>query len=145
MSNNTITSANSTLLIGVIGLYPVPQQLQGFGSDDAYSMSNVTNAEVMLGVDGVMSSGWIPQIKEMDITLQGDSDSNTFFEAWYAAEEAASEIFKAFAIISQPSVGKVYTCTNGVLSAYSPISDAKKVLQPRKFQIKWNSVIAAPV
>ena len=145
MAGNSITSANSILLIGVTGLYPVPQQLAGFGVDDAYSMPDVTNAEVVMGVDAVMSSGWIPQIKEMNVTLQADSASNTFFEAWYAAEEAAMEIFKAFAIIQQPAVGKIYTLTNGVLSGYSPFSDAKKVLQARKFQIKWNTVIASPV
>ena len=141
---NSITSANSVLLVGVTGLYTA-QQLQGFGADDAYSMPVVTNAEVLMGVDGVMSSGYVPQIKEMDITLQADSDSNTFFESWYAAQEAAQEIYKAFGTILQPSLGRTYTLTNGVLCNYSPIADAKKILQPRKFQIKWNVVVGAPI
>jgi hypothetical protein len=34
--------------------------------------------------------------------------------------------------------------TNGVLTNFAPISDAKKVLQPRKFQIQWNVVLGAP-
>jgi len=143
--SNSITSANSVLLIGVTGLYTIPQQLQGFGADDAYSMPMVTNAEVLMGVDGIMSSGWIPQIKEMDVTLQADSASNDFFEAWYAAEEAAREKYKAFATILQPAVGKTYVLTNGVLSNFTPFADAKKVLQPRKFQIKWNIVVGAPI
>lgn len=143
--SNTITSANSTLLIGVVGLFTIPQQLQGFGADDAYSMPMVTNAEVIMGVDGVMSSGWIPQIKEMDVTLQADSASNTFFEAWYAAEEAARDKFQAFGTIIQPGVSRTYALTNGVLVGFTPFADAKKVLQPRKFQIKWNLVAGAPV
>jgi len=141
---SSITSANSVLFLGVAGLYTVPQQLQGFGADDAYSVEAVEIAEVMLGVDGVMSSGWIPQIKMMNVTLQADSASNTFFEAWYAAQEASKDIYKAFGIIQQPAVSKIYTLTNGVLSNYSPLSEAKKVLQPRKFQIKWNMVLGAP-
>jgi hypothetical protein len=144
MSTNNITSANSVLLIGVAGLFTVPQQLQGFSSDDAYSMDAVTNKEVQLGVDGIMSAGWIPQIKTMSVTLQGDSDSNTFFEAWYAAEEAAQDAFRAFGTIVQPAVNKMYTLTNGVLTNFAPISDAKKVLQPRKFQIQWNVVLGVP-
>ena len=119
-----ITSANSTLIIGITGLYPVPQQLAGFAQDDAYSMADVTNAEVLMGVDAIMSAGWIPQIKEMGVSLQADSLSNTFFEAWYAAEEAAKSKFFAFATIQQPSVGKVYALLNGVLSGYSPYADA---------------------
>lgn len=141
----SITSANSILLLGVTGLYTVPQQLQGFGSDDAYSMDPVDNAEVMMGVDGIMSSGYIPQIKVMNVTLQADSASNTFFEAWYAAQEAAREIYPAFGVINQSSIGRSYTLTNGVLSNYAPLSDAKKVLQPRKFQIKWNVVVGLPI
>lgn len=141
---NSITSANSTLFLGVTSLFPIPQQLQGFGADDAYAMEVVENSEVMLGVDGIMSSGWIPQIKIMNITLQADSASNTFFEAWYAAQEAAREIFPAFGNVTQPGVKKTYTLINGVLSNYTPLAEAKKVLQPRKFQIKWQVSIGAP-
>lgn len=141
----TITSANSILALGVVGLFTVPQQLQGFGTDDMYSMEAVETKEVRMGADGVLSAGWVPQIKTMAITLQADSASNTFFEAWYAAEEAAQDAFFAFGTILQPGVNKLYTVTRGVLTNYSPLADAKKVLDMRKFQIKWQSVIAAPV
>lgn len=142
MSGN-ITSANSVLALGVTGLFTIPQQLQGFGADDAYSVDPVDVAETLVGVDGVMSSGWIPQIKVMSVTLQADSASNTFFEAWYAAQEAGRVIYPAFGIITQESIGRVYTLTNGVLANFSPLGDAKKTLQPRTFQIKWQSIIGA--
>ena len=140
-----ITSANSVLALGVTGLYTIPQQLQGFGADDAYSVDAVDVAETLMGVDGVMSSGWIPQIKVMNVTLQADSACNTFFETWYAAQEAGRTTFPAFGIATQDSVGRVYTLTNGVLANYTPLADAKKVLQPRTFQIKWESVIGAAI
>jgi hypothetical protein len=142
---SSITSANSQLLLGVIGLYQVPQKLAGFGADDAYSMDAVETAEVVMGVDGIMSAGYVPQIKVMHVVLQADSDSNGFFEAWYAAQEAANEIYKAFGTIVQKSVGRTYVLTNGVLTNYAPIADAGKVLKPRKFQIKWNVVVGAPI
>ena len=140
-----ITSANSVLMIGVNSLYPVPQQLQGFGQDDAYSMESVENKEVQMGVDGNMSAGWIPQIKTMSVTLQADSPSNIFFEAWYAAEEAAQSAYFSFGTLVQPAVSRTYILTNGVLSNYTPLAEAKKVLQPRKFQIKWNVVLGVPI
>lgn len=141
---SSLTSANSVLMIGVTGLYTVPQQLQGFGADDMYSMDSVENKEVVLGADGNMSAGWIPQIKTMSVTLQADSASNDFFEAWYAAEEAAQDAYFAFGTVVQPAVSKAYTLTRGVLSNYTPLAEAKKILQPRKFQIKWNVVIGVP-
>jgi hypothetical protein len=141
----SLTSANSVLMIGVAGLYTVPQQLQGFAEGDMYDMDTIDNAEVVMGADGFMSSGWIPQIKTMNVMLQADSASNSFFEAWYAAEEAAREIYNAFATISQPGVKRSYALTNGVLVGYSPMASAKKILQPRKFSIKWNYVVGVPV
>lgn len=139
-----ITSANSVLAIGVTGLYTVPQQLQGFSQDDMYDMAAVDNKEVMIGVDGVLSAGWIPQIKVMSVTLQADSSSNTFFESWYSSEEAAKTPYFAFGVINQPSVSRVYTLMNGVLKNYTPLAAAKKTLQPRKFEIHWQVVLGAP-
>jgi len=144
MANN-ITSANSTLALGVVGLFTVPQALQGFSAGDAYSIDTVDISQVLMGVDGVMSSGWVPQIKTMNVTLQSDSLSNTFFEAWYAAQEVAKNTYSAFGVINQPALSRVYTLKNGILSNYAPLADAKEVLQPRKFQIKWELILGSPV
>lgn len=141
----SITSANSTLLIGINNLFSVPQILQGFGSDDAYSIDVVEPVEAIMGVDGIMSSGWMPQIKMMHINLQADSASNTFFEAWYSAQEAAREVYTAFGVLTQPGVSRGYTLTNGVLTGYTPVADGKKVLGARKFSIKWQTALGAPI
>lgn len=140
-----ITSANSVLALGVIGLFPVPQQLQGFSADDSYSVDAVDITESMIGVDGHKSAGYIPQIKVMNVTLQADSASNTFFEAIYAAQEAAKNIYILTGIATQSSVGRIYTFTNGTLKNYTPLADGKKVLQPRKFTIEWESIIGANI
>jgi len=140
-----ITSSNSVLTIGVFALFPTPQQLQGFAQDDAYSMSSIEVSENMIGVDGVKSSGFIPTLKEMEITLQADSPSNDFFEAWFNAQESGQSQMIAFGTLSQPSVGKSYSLSNGTLKGYSPIAAAKKVLQPRKFSIVWQNISGAPL
>jgi hypothetical protein len=142
---STLTSANSVLAIGVTGLYDVAQILQGFSEGDAYSIDTVDVAETMLGVDGILSAGWIPQRKVMNVTLQADSSSINFFESWYAAQEAAREVFTAFGNINQSSVDRNYTLIRGFLKNYAPIGDAKKILQPRKFQIEWNILVPVPV
>lgn len=140
----SITSANSVLTLTVPGLFDTPITLQGFASDDAFSMDDVENKEVVMGVDGIMSSGWIPQIKMMHIALQADSLSNDFFETWYGAEEQHREVYAANGVVTQPGVNRVYTLTNGCLSGYSPMAGNKKTLEARKFGIKWNVVLAVP-
>lgn len=141
----SITSANSILTLSIPGLFDTPQQLQGFASDDAFYMDDVENKEVVMGVDGYMSVGWIPQIKVMHVSLQADSDSNSFFETWYAAEEQIREAYMANAVVTQPGVNRIYTLSNGGLSGFSPMAGNKKVLEARKFQIKWNVVASVPM
>lgn len=140
----TITSANSVLMIGVAGLFGTAQQLQGFGADDAYSMPEVETSEVVMGVDGIASSGYVPQLKTMNVVLQADSASIDFFESWYAAQEAAQEAFLAFGTLLQPSISRAYALSVGSLFGYKPVADAKKILQPRPFSIKWQVVLGAP-
>jgi hypothetical protein len=141
----SITSANSVVTLGIVGLYTVPQQLQGYDVDDIYSSENVDNSEVKIGVDGILSAGWIPALIKQNYSLQADSISVGLFEAWYAAEQTAREKYWAFGLIHLPGIGRSYAMTNGILSSYSPMSDAKKVLAPRKFTITWQSVVAAPL
>lgn len=140
-----ITSANSTLILGVTNLFTVPQALSGFATDDMFSMSNVDTKEVMMGADGILSAGYIPQIKVLEITLQADSASNTFFESVYASEEAAQAPYFFFGNINQPSVSRNYTLTNGVMKNYSPMAGAKRVLQPRKFEIHFQVTLGVPI
>lgn len=132
-----ITSANSVLSIGAVGLFTIPQQLLGFGTDDAYSMADVDTSEVYIGVDGIMSYGWVPQIKAMKIHMQADSPSIGFWETIYNTQEAAQAPVALFGTLRQPSILRAYTLAIGVMSGYKPIADAKKVLQPRDFSIKW--------
>jgi hypothetical protein len=140
-----ITSANSILMLGISSLFSIPQQLQGFADGDSYALDNVDVTESVMGVDGKKSAGWIPQIKTMNVTLQADSPSNTFFESWYAAQEAGRTIYTAFGTISQDSVGRIYALTNGTLKNYDPAADGGKTLKPRKFSIEFESVIGAAI
>lgn len=142
--SSDLTSANSVLSIGVTGLVDTPVQLGGFAQDDAYSVPNIEVSENLIGVDGVKSSGFIPTLKEMEIVLQADSDSNDFFESWYQAQQQSQSQMNAFGTVYQPSIGKSYALTNGTLKGYSPLAQAKKILQPRKFSIVWGDVSPAP-
>jgi hypothetical protein len=132
-------------MLAVTGLFPVPQQLQGFAADDVFDTEAITPAEVLMGVDGKLSAGYTPVPIRQNISLQADSASNLIFDIWQASQQAAKEVFFCSGIVRLPSVSKSFVMTNGILTSYMPIADAKKVLQPRKFSITWETIIGAPI
>ena len=137
----TLTAANSVILITIPGLYDIPQQLQGFATDDVFSSETVNPAETMMGVDGKLSAGWVPAEVKQTYNLQGDSDSIEIFEDWYAAQQTARELYRASGLASVTSVERKYTMRRGVLTGYSPTPSVKKVIQPRVFEITWEAVL----
>lgn len=142
---STITSANSILMLGVERLFNVPVQIEGFSTEDAFTLADTDMAETMMGVDGKMSAGWIPVIKSLDITLQADSASNAFFEALIAAEAVAREKYKLNGTILISATGRLYVLTTGYIKTGSVMPGAKKVLQPRKFTLEFQDISVAPV
>lgn len=141
----TITAANSVLMLSVPLLFPVPQQLQGFMADDIFDTDQIKSVETAMGVDGILSAGFVFVEITQNFALQADSDSNNFFDTWWAQMQAAREVYFANGQIALPAVNKKFTMTRGVLSGYKPTPDAKRTLQGRRFQITWNTVAPSPV
>ena len=141
----TITAANAVFMISVANLFDAPQQLQGFAADDIFSHALVAPVETLMGVDGILSGGWTPQPKVQTVALQADSPSNYFFDTWYAAQEQLREVYLAQAHITLSSIDRTFTCVQGFLTNYPPMADARRVLQPRRFTITWQSITGGPV
>ncbi len=139
----SITAANSVFTLSIASVYPSPVRLQGYSTDDAFTTEAVTSAEVVKGVDGRMSSGWLPTLKTMSISLQADSPSIEIFENWNSFQETIREILQAQATILLPATGRKYTCSNGILTSYAPITGVQKTLQPRVFGLTWDDISPA--
>lgn len=140
----TITAANAVFMLSIPGLFNAPVQLQGFSAEDVFDTEAVENAEVLMGVDGYMSAGFVYKEVKQSVTLQADSSSNDIFEAWNA-NNSANDLFIANGSVFLKSIGKSYTMTRGVLMSYPTMADAKKVLQPRKYGLVWNRITPAPL
>lgn len=140
---STITSANSVFALAITGLYPSPQILQGYAADDTFSTEAVENAEVVQGIDGHLSGGFVFNPVKQTIMLMPDSPSIQIFSNWVLAQQAAREVLIANASISLPSIGTKYVLTRGFLTSGKPIPDGKKTLQPMAFQITWGTVVGA--
>ncbi len=141
----SITSANAVITITIPLLLPVPVQLQGFAADDIFDSDEIEMADTLMGVDGILSGGVVLAMVPWNITFQADSPSIATFEAWDGGQQAAIDVFQAQANVTLTGIGRSYQMTNGFLVRGKRMPDAKKVLQPRKFRINWQQVIAIPV
>jgi hypothetical protein len=135
----SITAANAVLMISIPGLFPVPQQIQGFAADDVYDVEAIESAEVSMGVDGRMTAGFVYVPVKQSFTLQADSASAFIFDTWWATQQQAKDVFYASGSTVLPSLGSKWIQTKGALTSFKPVPDAKKLLQPRKFTITWES------
>jgi hypothetical protein len=142
---STITSANAKFAIVIPGVYNAPKILQGWGSDDAFATEAVENAEVKMGVDGKLSAGFVFNPIIQNIVLQADSDSIDVFNNWQLAQLAGREVISCSATITISSIGYSYVLTNGYLTQFKPLPDAKKVLQQVQHRLTWEKVIGAKI
>lgn len=140
----SITSANAILTLAVFPLFPIPQQIQGFSADDIYNVPQIRSAEVMMGVDGRLSGGYVFTQIAQTITLMADSESNDLFDTWWTSQQAAGELYEATGLIRLPSISTKYTQTRGFLTGYTPVAQGKRVLQARAYEITWERIAPSP-
>ncbi|KWO62557.1 hypothetical protein WT98_30265 [Burkholderia territorii] len=137
----TITSANSAFSLAVTNLYPVPQTIQGYAADDAFSAEAVEMAEIVMGVDGHMSGGFIFKETNLKVVIMPDSPSLAFFENWTTAQRTAREVYYCNGSISIPSISRKYSLMNGILKTANKIVNAKKVLESVSYVIAFEQII----
>lgn len=142
---STITSANSSFAIVIPGVYGAPQSIQGYATDDAFATEAIEKVETLMGIDGRLSAGYIFNPYKQSITLQGDSASFDIFTNWQLAQDAVREVISASATIVIPSIKYRFALTNGYLSRFQSMPEAKKTLAPLKFEITWEKIIGAKV
>ncbi len=140
----TITSANAVLTLAIAGLYNSPIQLKGFSADNVYTVEDQDITETSMGVDGVLSGGFVFTAVIQTIVLQSDSMSNDLFARWIAAQKAAREVITANGRTTLSAIGRSFVSTKGFLVRIPPMPTAARTLQPRSYTIQWQSVQEVP-
>lgn len=141
----SLTGANSIIALAIPGLFNTPQQLQGFAADDVFTTEMVRRIEVLMGVDGFLSGGFVNVEVKQSFSLQADSPSNDLFDQWDATQQQLGDPIIANGEETLLSINKSWSLTRGFLTGYTPVPEVKKIIQPRKFEITWNFVRPAPV
>ena len=143
--SRTITSADSVFIIGSDDFALAATQIEGYAADAAFAMDAQETAEVVLGVDGKMSGGWVPRMYTQTITLQADSPSIDIFDAIVLAQDANKTVYRLSGTITLPGTERSYTLSRGMLTSYTAMPDAQRTLQPRTFVITWENVLPTPL
>lgn len=141
----SITGATAIVQLSIPGLYPTPQQLQGFAVDDIFDTDAIDSAETMMGVDGIMSAGFVFVPINQRYMLQADSPSNAVFDNWWATMQQIEDVLFANAVIYLTSLGTKWNLTRGALVNYKPLPPVKKLVHPRGYTIRWQSSLPANV
>lgn len=134
-----ITAANAVYILTIPNVLQAPIQLQGFAADDVFDTEPLEAAETLMGVDGILSAGFVFVPVPQSISLQADSASIAVFDAWWTQEQAQKTKFPASGQIKLPSIGTKWALSNGYLVTYPVIPNAGRTLKPRKFMIRWQS------
>ncbi|MGO4560976.1 phage tail fiber protein [Rhizobiales bacterium 3FA27D7] len=142
---SSITAANAIIMLTIPGLFPVPQRIQGFSADNIYDAAEQEVVETAMGVDGLLSGGFVFTPVEQNFSLQADSVSNFIFEQWAAAMINNRDVFTANGQTTLTSVNRTYVSTKGYLVNKSPLPTAARILQPRRYMIRWERVTANPI
>jgi hypothetical protein len=141
-----ITSVNAIFTLSISNLFPAPVQLQGFSAEDIFTNDPVVPNEISMGLDGVLSAGYVNVPTPMSIMLQADSASNDIFDQWrYAPIANNGTVYFAQGTLILPALAKKWAMTQGVLTSFPTVSDAARTLRPRRFGITWESVTPAPI
>lgn len=151
----TITGANAIYTLSIAPpafapqvsatLFAAPATLQGYAADDAFATEPLNSVEVLMGVDGILSAGFVYVPVRQTVVLQGDSVSNDLFDLWWNAMQTTKDVYFAQGVIVLTTLQKKYALLNGTLTTYQPIADVKKLLQPRRHGITWQAVTVGPV
>lgn len=137
---SSITSANSVVTLSVAGLFPVPQQLQGYAADRAWESNAIAMTESVIGVDGKKSTGYIFNLVEQTFTLQADSNARRIFTDIINAQKQAREHYVISGTIDLPATGESFICVNGTLQTSKMLPDGGRVLSQMDYIIVWESI-----
>jgi hypothetical protein len=141
----TITSANSKFTLIVPDAALGPFVLAGYSSDAAFIAEAREVNQNRIGVDGKISTAYVPSITNMTVTLEPNSESVGFFEAWLGAMKLAREAMIGRAQIDIPSILKSYAISHVSLSSVVEVPGNSRALDPQTFILTVGDIQVMPL
>jgi hypothetical protein len=140
MAYPTLSVPNIVIQLSVPQLVSLTT-LTGFAPDDIYTIETVDNVELVMGLDGILSAGWMPAPRTIIFKQMANSPTASFFTQWDQGQQLARDVYPAQGIITYPGLGYQVNLVQGFLGAQHFLPDAAKILQPQTFRISWQNVL----
>lgn len=140
-----ITSANSSFALRVAQVFAVPQLIQGYAADDAFTQEKYQLAETRMGVDGLLSAGFTPSEKRITVNLQPDSTALAAFLRWASACEQAKTSFVGGATILYPSINLGFTLGTLFFTETQGMPSAKRIIDVFSVDLKYQDLTPFPI
>lgn len=141
MAFRTLTTANSVFALTAPDVFgALPQLIQGFSTDDSFSVANFATAVAEMGVDAAASFGFTPALKLLTVVLQATSLSRAIFERIQGVQEATREVVELGATIILPGTQEGWVFTTGVITEAPKLPAGKKTAQPTTWVITWQDI-----
>lgn len=137
---NDITSANIELVFSAEEICPNGITVQQFSADQMYSSEDEQFAETRMGVDGYMAAGQTPNIKTLTISLEASSPLYETFKNLAMAQTKNRRPYNCTIVARVPSIGQVFTWSEGVLHNATWIPNAARVLDPTQWTFHFQNL-----
>lgn len=141
VANSSFTLSAAT--VGGVPVFPVAVPIEGYAADDAFDTSEVKPTEVLMGVDGNLSGGYVAYATPLTFVLQADSPSILIMDTAIEAMDGVKEAIIFGASIAVPGISKLHTFIKGYLTSGKKTPGGKKLLQPMRYEITFEKCISA--
>lgn len=135
ISDRTLTSANSILLMRVKGFNDNFVQIEGYAADNAFDFGQGKIGETTMGVDGQQSGGFTPYEVDFNIQLAPTSISRDYFDKFTNDILTNQETRMVEFSVEILAVKKRYKAT-GFLVEIPGGTTAKKVLEASTYSFR---------
>lgn len=133
--DKTLTSANSIFLMRAKGFNANWIKAEGYAADNAFEFGQGNIGETVIGVDGVQSGGFTPYEVDLNIQLQANSPTRSFFDSVINHINNTQETIPFEFSVELPSIKKRYKAT-GFIVAIPGGTTAKKLLESVTYTFK---------
>lgn len=141
----SISGSSIVLTFAVQTYSPAPVTIRGYGPDETVDAEALTVGEVMKGIDGFGTSGFMQTTLVTPFTLLADPQvvpSIDFMDGWMGAQMllnggTGDVLYAINGVITYPSLKRQMQVNNGTLRSFKPIPQGQKLLRPRQFSIEW--------
>lgn len=144
MRKFSITSSNSKITL-YNALFPAGLNFENFAVGSAWTQELVQQLEARMGVDGLISFGYTPQVKTLNVTLSPNSSTVDRLDSLIQAQDLAQDAIVSQISIELKAIKKRIVLQNGACTNSKLLPDGQSVLEPQQYNFAFESVNVVPL